>query len=100
MSIFILDTSAILSGKDIDLEIGNMFTTPGIVAEIEHGRMRRKLDYLLDAGLKISSPSSESVKKIQQKANQTGDIARVSAQDIDILALALEMDACLNDKFK
>ncbi|UCE37016.1 MAG: hypothetical protein JSW00_16215 [Thermoplasmata archaeon] len=91
---FVLDTSAILSGKDFSSEY-ELYSSPGILKEIEHGRMRRRLDYLLESGLKVMSPSKETLKTVRECAQDTGDIARISEADIEILSLAKELDAVL-----
>ena len=91
---YVLDTSAILSGKDLPTD-WELFSSPKVVLEIQHGKMRRRLDFLLESGLKILSPSDEYISEITQAAKKTGDIDRVSATDIEILSLAKELDAVL-----
>jgi len=91
---YVLDTSAILSGKDFSLE-DELFLSPGILNEIKHGRMKRRLDFLLESGLTVLSPSKETVEKVKKIARETKDDARVTEADIEILSLALELDAVL-----
>jgi len=91
---FVLDTSAILSGKEFSGE-QELYMPPSAEHEIRHGRMKRKVEYLQILGLKICSPSKSAVEKVEKHAKKTGDIERVSKTDIDVLALALDLDATL-----
>jgi rRNA maturation endonuclease Nob1 len=63
--IYILDTSAILSGKTIDLEDAEIQTTTGVTNEINPGGKDYFLfQVLLEKKLKICAPSKDSIKKI------------------------------------
>ena len=91
--VFIIDTSAILSGKPINLGNATMFTVPGVSEELKPGgRDYRTFQFLLEKGLSIRSPSKESRDTIQKTAEETGDVNRLSSADIEILALALDID--------
>ncbi len=91
--IFILDTSAILSGKPLTLGINNTVTTSGVSHELQPGgRDYRTFLFLQEQGLKICDPTKESIKKIHEVATESGDINRLSKADIEVLALALEMN--------
>lgn len=90
-----LDTSAIMSCRGFPADRA-LITVQGVVDEITPGgRVRKHLDYLLAAGLSVIEPSAESVTKVRHFAGETGDIARMSATDISLLALALETRATL-----
>lgn len=92
-SIFILDTSAILSGKTINLDPDKLVTTPSVSNELQPGgRDYRTFLFLQERGLAINIPSNESIKKIHQIATETGDINRLSKADIEVLALALDVN--------
>ena len=91
---FVLDASAILSGKDFPAHY-ELYSSPRILEEIQHGRMRRRLDYLIESGLQVMSPTNETIEEVRQCARDTGDIARVSESDIEILSLAKELDCVL-----
>ncbi len=91
---YVLDTSALLSGRDFLIE-HEWYTSPKVVDEIKHGRMHRKLNYLLEVSLKVLMPKNESIQLIKKGAERTGDIGRLSSADIEILALAKEMNATL-----
>lgn len=89
---YILDTSAILSGKQIDLDNIDMLTTIGVTKEIGPGGKDYFLfQVLLEKKLKIQTPSKESIKKINEVSLKTGDSTRLSEVDKEILALALDI---------
>ena len=92
--IFVIDTSAILSGKPINLDNDIMITTSSVSNELKPGgRDYQALQFLMEKGLSINSPTQESIDKIQTTSNKTGDIDRLSEADMDILALALDVNA-------
>ena len=89
--VYIIDTSALLSGKPINIEHGKMVTTPGVSSELKPGgRDYRQFQFLQEKGLDIHLPTKESTKKIIKTAIETGDKNRLSTADIEILALALD----------
>ena len=91
--VFIIDTSAILSGKPIDLGDATMITATAASEELKPGgRDYRTFQFLLEKGLSIKNPSKESIDAIQKTAEETGDFNRLSVADIEILALALDID--------
>lgn len=90
--IFILDTSAVLSGKPIDMKNSTTATTPKISDELKpSGRNYQAFQYLKEKGLCILTPSNESIKEIDRTAIETGDIGRLSGADKELLALALDL---------
>ena len=91
--VFIIDTSAVLSGKPISLGDAAMITTPAVSEELKPGgRDYRTFQFLLEKGLSIMSPSKKSMDTIQKTAEETGDVNRLSSADIEILALALDIN--------
>lgn len=91
--IFILDASAVLSGKSIDLDDDKMVSTPGISKELRPGgRDYRAFQFLIEKGLAIHIPSKESTSRINVTSLGTGDKNRLSDADKEILALALDIN--------
>jgi UPF0271 protein len=89
---YILDTSAILSGKPINLDNVSLVTPPDISNELKPGgRDHRLFQFLIERGLTIRSPTKKSVDKINNISSKTGDSSRLSTTDIEILALALDI---------
>ena len=56
-------------------------------------KMRWKnVDLCIEKGLNIQSPAKSSKHLVQQTAKQTGDLMRLSPADIEILALAIDIN--------
>lgn len=91
---YVLDASALLSGIDFSLD-NELYTSPMIIEEVKRGKMHIKLEYLIDAGLKILSPSENAVDRVIISAKKTKDIDRISKSDLEILSLAIELNATL-----
>ena len=90
--IYVLDTSAILSGKPINLNDVDLVTTSGISDEFTPGGRDYKIfHFLKEIGLTIQSPSKDSIEKINAVSKKTGDLSRLSNADIELLALSLDM---------
>jgi len=97
--VFIIDTSAILSGKPIQLGEAAMITAPAASEELKPGgRDYRTFQFLLEKGLTVTAPTKESIDIIQKVAEETGDVNRLSPADIEILALALDINKDKDDK--
>jgi len=97
--VFIIDTSAILSGKPIEIHEGTMLTTTRVCDEISPGGPDyRTFQMLQEKGLQIHSPTKESVHRVKESAKETGDDQRLSPADIEILALALDLNADANQE--
>ena len=104
---FILDTSALLSGKEFLVnDEFELVTVPSVEAELARGpsnpdddwtETQLKFEFLIDTGLKIIQPSDTSLAKIRAAAEQSGDIKRLSDTDIELLALGLELGADTKD---
>jgi UPF0271 protein len=91
--IFIIDTSAILSGIPINLNDKEVVTVSSVSSEITPGgRDYQLFQYLKQKGLEIVSASEQSIKKIHRATEKTGDKDRLSSTDIEILALALDIN--------
>jgi len=97
IKVYVLDTSAIFSGKPISLHNAPLITTPGVSNEITHGgKDYQTFQYLLERGLNINIPSKESINKIDKISIETGDKDRLSVADKEILALALDINKDVN----
>lgn len=89
--IYILDTSALFSMQD--LPSGEAYTTAGVIAELNKYADPRVRFW--EELLKISEPTKASLDKVNKAAESTGDKGRLSPVDIEVLALALDMDGLL-----
>lgn len=89
--ILIIDTSAILSGKQFNFKNEQLITTTNMELEIKPGgRDYRNYIYLKEKCLIFKEPSKNSLKKIKDILKKTGEIDRLSLVDIEILAIALD----------
>jgi endoribonuclease Nob1 len=91
--VFIIDTSAILSGKPINIDTASLVTTPGVSDELRPGgRDFRTFELLKELGLTIHLPSKESIDTVKKTAQESGDDRRLSVADIEVVALALDVN--------
>lgn len=90
--VFVIDTSAILSGKPINIADSSLVTTPGVSDELSPGgRDFQNFEFLKEIGLMIQLPSKNAVDIVKKTATETGDDQRLSVADIEIVALALDI---------
>ena len=90
----VLDASAVLSGMPLPSE-GDLLLPPLVEKELGHAWARRKLEYLKEVRLAVQEPSRAAMEAIKAKCRATGDDARLSAADIQVLALASETSATI-----
>ncbi|MEW5936202.1 MAG: hypothetical protein AB1665_00055 [Candidatus Thermoplasmatota archaeon] len=86
---FVLDASALRSGRCLSVD-GEMATTPKILEEVKRGNAGEMVQYLIEAGLKVFSPSRDALRAVSEAAREWGEATRLSQSDIELLALALE----------
>jgi len=70
-------------------------TPPAVVAELKDLRSKCKFEVLSAAGLVVREPSEESRVAVREAAGKTGDLSVLSVTDLDVLALAFEMQASI-----
>ncbi len=83
---YILDTSAIISGKNLPFD-GDYYIPESVLNEI---KFTDKLSVFLER-LKVYNPNEESIEKAIEYAKKTGDIHKLSKTDIDVIALAIKI---------
>ncbi|MDW5561975.1 MAG: nucleic acid-binding protein [Methanomassiliicoccus sp.] len=86
---FVLDTSALFSMQDIPP--GEAYVTPGVIAELRKYKDPR-LTFWEDM-LRVTSPSPQAAEAVRKAAVRTGDDARLSPTDLEVLALAMDLKA-------
>jgi len=74
---------------------GELFTTPGVVAELRDLRSKCRYETLLAGGLHVQEASKESLEKVRAAAESVGDAGRLSETDTGVLALALDIGGTL-----
>lgn len=97
--IFIIDTSALLSGKTFNVNDVKLKTTPSVSKELNPGGADyRNFQFLKEMGLEIQSASDDSINIIKKAAQETGDLKKLSYADVEILALALDLNENKNNQ--
>lgn len=86
----ILDTSALFSMQDLPPE---PHTTPGVIAELKKYDDPRVRYW--DELLTVSAPSTASLEEVRNAARGTGDDARLSPVDVEVIALARDLQGIL-----
>lgn len=92
--VYVLDTSAIYSATDYPADIV-LYSTPQVVRELRRVYKSERAELFIESRLRIVQPMRGSIEKITKKARETGDIARLSPTDIEVLSLAAQLHAVL-----
>lgn len=82
---YVLDASAFIYGMFPD---GELVTPPRVYAEAKDEATALKKELLY--GLSVREPEGRYVDEIRRAAAETGDDMRLSASDVDLLALAAQ----------
>lgn len=69
-----------------------LITTQSVVSELRAEEARTRFETLYRPFVEIRSPKPESVKFVRDFARRTGDLAVLSATDLEILALAYDLE--------
>jgi len=88
----VLDSSALLTGRQFS---GEQFTTPAVLRELRRHGMTPQLEAILATQVRIASPSREAQSRVRTASESTGDAHRLSPTDLELLALAADLDATL-----
>ena len=70
----------------------SLFTTPAVIAEIKDKQARARLEMTIIPFLTIRTPTPASTKFVSDFARKTGDLSVLSKPDIQVLALAYELE--------
>lgn len=88
MYIYILDSSAILSGKPIDLD--GKIVIPGSVEKEVLKEDPKLLELIQSRDVSIEYPSDDSLFLVKEAAEKLGEGRRLSKVDKDVIAVALD----------
>ena len=96
----VLDANALVRGRGAALQAyaDNFWTTTEVLAEVKDAESRARLA-ALPFRLETRRPSPQAVDRVSQFARKTGDLASLSPVDVQVLALAydLEIEAAGSD---
>jgi rRNA maturation endonuclease Nob1 len=84
---FVLDSTAFYAGIPYQGN-GRYYTTYMVLEEVRHHNVGSSL---IHTRVQVTEPSPESVETVKATATRTGDIRALSATDVSLLALALDL---------
>ncbi len=95
----VLDTSAFVGGFDPFSISEEQVTTLSVEQEVKRNPMTLlRLDMALESGrIKLRAPTKEFLEQVKACATSVGDSFYLSATDVELLALALEIKAAGNN---
>ena len=86
----LLDTS-VINRSELDYSDGGYVTTNKVLSEVRDETAKSVLESAIVGGLiEVEEPGSGFIKKVGEKAGETGDLQRLSDTDLELVALALE----------
>ncbi|XP_043233494.1 RNA-binding protein NOB1-like [Amphibalanus amphitrite] len=86
----VADSGAFLRNVPLHHMAKNVLTVPEVVSEIRDKATRDRLQ-VLPYELKLKEPSDECIRQISDFARKTGELRFLSATDVRVLALALQV---------
>jgi rRNA maturation endonuclease Nob1 len=106
--IHILDTNIFLTGIDINLFEGIIYTTPAIIEEVKDYRYLDKNRNIINKihaaiesrKLKVKPPKKRFITKVNRISKKTGDFRALSSVDVELVALCLELIEGSNESVK
>ncbi len=87
----VIDAAIFIQGMDVE-----GVTTPKVIEEVKDPESRLFLEGLISAGkVRVLVPSRESIEAVKDAARRTGELGELSEADVEILALAYELNGVL-----
>ncbi len=87
----VFDASAFVAGVKPE-SAAECYTVPEIMGELKSDSARLILDLSIEEGsLRIMEPGEEAIAEVEKFAEESGDIGHLSAGDVKLIALALEL---------
>ncbi|WP_010477459.1 type II toxin-antitoxin system VapC family toxin [Thermococcus zilligii] len=87
----VIDAAIFIQGVDVE-----GVTTPKVAEEVKDPESRLFLEGLISAGkVRVLAPSKGSMEAIKDAARRTGELSELSEADIEVLALAYELNGVL-----
>jgi UPF0271 protein len=93
--VFVLDTSAFLAGFDPFSSVAEQVTVPKVEEEIIRNSMiKMRFETAVESGkVKVKTPAHAFSNSAKTSARKVGDSFKLSEADMQLLALALELQA-------
>jgi UPF0271 protein len=91
--VVVLDTSAFLSGYDPFSANDEHVTVPKVEEEILRNSMiKMRFETAVESGkVKVQAPTPEAASSARMEAGRAGDVHKLSATDLQLIALALQL---------
>jgi len=97
--ISVLDTNIFLTGLEINLFNGIIYSTPNVIEEIRVNKFaekNRNIIYKVEAAIAsnkmvLKTPSQKYVQTVETHSKKTGDFNALSPVDIELIALTLDL---------
>ncbi|MHA1594688.1 MAG: NOB1 family endonuclease [Candidatus Baldrarchaeia archaeon] len=90
--VLVLDASSFIGGFNPQFADFEQYTVPEVLDEVKTRRAKFVLDVsILSGKVKVLSPEDEYVEIVKREARNTGDLWKLDATDIKLLALALKL---------
>ncbi|MBU4437610.1 MAG: hypothetical protein L6243_00965 [Candidatus Altiarchaeales archaeon] len=91
----VLDASGILR-SGLDFSDSKYLITNGVREEVEQENARTAVDAAVERGfIQVREPEEDSVAVVKDAAKKSGDLEKLSENDISVIALALETDSII-----
>lgn len=84
----VLDASALLTGRQFH---GELFIPPSVLPEVHRHGLTLQLEAILETQVEVREPSPEALRRARAKGEATGDAHRLSSTDVDLVALAIDV---------
>ncbi len=88
-ALIIADSSVFIYGKTL---AGEVITVPGVERELKDIRSRMRFQI---AEVRIERPSKDALDRAERTAREIGDLSTLSSVDLELLAVALELEVPL-----
>ena len=97
----VLDTGPLIkndpSVSQLLAKAEKLYTLPSVIPEIRDAATRTRVETTLLPFVTIRSPKPDSIKFVKDFARRTGDLAVLSKPDIEVIALAYELECERNN---
>lgn len=91
---YVLDTTALFHAREFPADF-EIIISQGVIDELNRWGLAEWIQMLMETRIALHAPSDSSLTRVKSAALETGDFDRLSPTDMDVLALALELDAPL-----
>jgi endoribonuclease Nob1 len=88
----VLDSSAFFTTVTYE---GELYTASSVISELRDFSSKARFDLLLESGLQVLDPDRDFLRHVRENSVARGEADVLSTTDIDVLALALQLQAAI-----